>query len=104
MELPVLDLHCGICDGIRSFEGSRQDGDIYKGGYRYSVQLKFTCRNCKRSLKRYSLLVFDEGDTWNIYKFGELPEFGPPTPSKLISLIRDERDYYAKGRGLRIRV
>ena len=98
LELPVLDLHCGICDGIRSFEGSEQDGHIAKGGYRYGVQPRFTCRNCKRSLKRYSLLVFSEGDAWNVYKFGELPEFGPPTPSKLISLIRDERDYYAKGR------
>ena len=98
LELPVLGLHCGICGGIRSFEGGRPDGDIHQGGYRYGVQLKFTCRNCKRSLKRYSLLVFDENDAWKIYKLGELPEFGPPTPSKLISLIRDERDHYLKGR------
>jgi hypothetical protein len=98
LKLPVIDLHCGTCEGIRIFEAKEQDGDIRDGGYQYSVQVRFRCRNCERTTKIYSLLVFSGTHGWAVYKLGELPEFGPPTPSKLISLIRDERDYYLKGR------
>lgn len=98
LKTPALNLHCRTCEGIRIFEAKEQDGEIRSGGYRYSVQVRFQCRNCTRTEKIYSLLVFSEGKGWAAYKLGELPEFGPPTPSKLISLIRDERDYYLKGR------
>jgi hypothetical protein len=61
--------------------------------------VKYPCRNCDKKVKLYSLLVWHEADAgWMMHKLAELPEFGPPTPSKLISLIRDERDYYVKGR------
>jgi hypothetical protein len=56
------------------------------------------CKNCEQTIKLYSLLVYFSADAWTIYKLAELPEFGPPTPSKVISLIRDEREYYLKGR------
>jgi hypothetical protein len=32
------------------------------------------------------------------YKLGELPVYGPPTPSRLISLIGPDRDIFLKGR------
>ena len=98
LDLPAIDLHCHICEGTRIFQASHQDGEIREGGYKYSVQVRYQCRNCARALKIYALLVFSNSDGWAIYKLGELPEFGPPTPSRLITLIRDERDYYAKGR------
>jgi hypothetical protein len=33
-----------------------------------------------------------------VFKYGEDPPFGPPIPSKLISLIGPEKDYFLKGR------
>jgi hypothetical protein len=33
-----------------------------------------------------------------VLKFGEIPTFGPPTPSRVISILGGEREYYLKGR------
>lgn len=33
-----------------------------------------------------------------MFKFGENPPFGPPTPTRVISLVGPEKDYYLKGR------
>lgn len=98
LKTPVLDLHCEPCGGLRSFVAQEYDGEIRSGSYSYFVHIRFRCRNCERSVKLYSLLVHLDSDVCTVYKFGELPEFGPPTPSKVISLIRDEREYYVKGR------
>ena len=37
-------------------------------------------------------------ETGDIYKFGELPPFGPPTPPRLMKLIGPDRDDFLKGR------
>lgn len=67
-------------------------------GYRHSIFVRYRCKNCEKTIKLYSLLVHFSKDRWTISKLAELPDFGPPTPSKVISLIRDEREYYRKGR------
>jgi hypothetical protein len=95
---PVLHLHCEKCGGVRSFVAVRNDSAVYLSTSFFPVNVMFRCRNCETNIKRYALLVQTEGAVANIYKMGELPEFGPPTPSKVISLIRDEREYYFKGR------
>jgi len=33
-----------------------------------------------------------------MYKFGETPPFGPPTPARVISLIGPDKEYFLKGR------
>ena len=33
-----------------------------------------------------------------MFKFGENPPFGPPTPARVISVVGPEKDYYLKGR------
>jgi hypothetical protein len=33
-----------------------------------------------------------------LFKFGEDPPFGPPTPARVITLIGPDREYYLKGR------
>jgi len=33
-----------------------------------------------------------------VYKFGEYPAFGPPTPARVISLIGPDREVYLRGR------
>lgn len=63
--------------------------------------LAYTCSNCQKTTKIFSLSAkADQGDEssgW-CYKFGELPVYGPPTPSRLITLIGPDRDLFLKGR------
>jgi hypothetical protein len=43
--------------------------------------------------------IREEGESdGTVVKYGELPAFGPPTSSKVISLIGPDRDSYLKGR------
>ncbi|MEO8368847.1 MAG: hypothetical protein ABI806_06590 [Candidatus Solibacter sp.] len=101
LESPTLNLHCNACGGVRIFEKYRDDLSISetdKG--HHTVDLRFLCRNCKQEAKYYALLVAGRGDgeDCDVHKFGELPEFGPPTPAKVLKLIGEEKDYYFKGR------
>jgi hypothetical protein len=40
----------------------------------------------------------DQPFGFSCFKFGELPPYGPPTPSRLISLLGPGRDFFLKGR------
>jgi hypothetical protein len=52
------------------------------------------------STKTYALQYQpdEEGALFSLVKVGEWPPFGPRLPSKLISLIRDDRELFQKGR------
>ena len=41
--------------------------------------------------------VYKDLDSGACYKFGELPEYGPPTPARLIKLIGPDRELFLKG-------
>ena len=73
--------------------------------------MNYRCSNCRSTLKIFSLMAkVDDEDSSNInedgdrlhsgecYKIGELPIYGPPTPSRLISLIGPDRETFLKGR------
>jgi ribosomal protein L44E len=94
-----LELHCSTCGGLRSFEEFKRNA-FPTDKVLQSVTLRYSCRNCRRNEKIYSLLVGyqERGGVCRLYKLGEFPPFVPPTPPKVISLIREERDYYVKGR------
>ena len=51
-------------------------------------------------LKEYAISGYRPRGSENVqvFKFGENPAFGPPLPSKLITMIRPEWDYFQKGR------
>jgi hypothetical protein len=98
LDTPLLDLYCETCDGVRCFVEVTANNTLHLGSHLQAIYLRFHCRNCERREKIYALLVQIDEQGSAIYKLGELPEFGPPTPPKLISLIRDEREYYVKGR------
>ena len=101
LTLPLLELHCDTdssCGGMRLFEP--------KGGYSTrpgatNIFVSFVCRNCKTSEKTYALMVYltdqDKGDG-ELFKYGEDPHFGSPTPARVVSLIGPEKEYYFKGR------
>jgi hypothetical protein len=100
IHLPEIELHCDEepCGGIRSFKPFIPKIDISIRGPE-SRFLLYVCKNCEGSLKEFALrLRLDDGSEGDGFKFGELPEFGPPLPPRLVTLIRPQRDLFAKGR------
>lgn len=102
MNLPELHLHCDTdsCNGIRFFEPLEK---IYlEPNTLCELFVNYQCKNCNSTKKTYSLWATLDEDVHNgnghVVKFGEYPSFGPPTPSRVITLIGGEREYYLKGR------
>jgi hypothetical protein len=62
--------------------------------------LTYICSNCQETRKTFSLhIVRDQMMTsGQCYKFGELPPYGPPTPTRLLELFGSERSTFLKGR------
>lgn len=100
---PEIQLHCEdeSCNGIRFFRCVTDD-DIFinLGSFRF-FYLTYRCSNCQKIEKTFSLaaIAIEKGnEKGECYKFGELPTYGPPTPSKLMKLIGPDRDEFLKGR------
>jgi hypothetical protein len=102
LNLPLLELHCGedSCAGVRLFgftEKAYTSPETYK-----ELFIRYHCRNCWVTTKAYALGILLEKDALNptghVYKYGENPWFGSPTPARVITLLGPEREYYLKGR------
>ena len=100
---PDIQLHCSSdsCNGTRFF---RHDVNLGANGavdgHWHNVFLTYFCANCRRTAKTFAISVIRLPDrtSGRCKKFGELPEFGPPTPSRLIKLIGPDRELFLKGR------
>lgn len=96
---PEIELHCTQCNGQRFFAATATSAYI---GERKPVDafLDYVCRNCRRSMKTFALgATYDqEAKQWSVFKYGEEPSFGPPTPARAITLIGPDRDQFLKGR------
>ena len=98
---PAIRLFCedDHCNGIRLFRTDRNrysppENNIY-------THVVYKCSNCMKAEKIFFLeLKFDvaKSNHGYAYKFGELPPFGPRTPSRLIKLIGPDREDFLKGR------
>lgn len=102
MRTPEIQLHCSSepCNGIRFFRCVAGQGKRLREKYDF-IYITYKCSNCQKSEKTFSLAVkldVEEGETGELYKLGELPPFGPPTPPKLIKLVGPDRDDFLKGR------
>jgi hypothetical protein len=89
------------CRGIRFFHTiSVPEVDINVLGY-YDVFVEYWCRNCQYKKKTFALRV-TRPDTSSLggtaIKFGEIPAFGPPVPTRLVSLVGPDRDAFLRGR------
>lgn len=100
---PKLHLHCTTeeCQGIRFFvvTATTNEAWLYSDKYNNNY-LTYVCRNCIKSSKTFSLgSEYDkESGKWKVYKYGELPQFGPPTPPRAFNLIGGERELFLLGR------
>ena len=117
MLVPDLMLYCdsSICNGSRLFE-SREFDNFYVslGEFKFHGFVRFICKNCEETQKTYAIegrtsedavyidVIPGSGsqyrNTGSLFKFGENPPFGPPTPSLVNKLIGPERDLFFKGR------
>ena len=99
VRLPEIELHCPQCNGQRFFAPTSEGAYL---GERKPVDtfLDYLCRNCRRTLKTFAVggSYDEEGKGWAVFKYGEEPSFGPPTPARTITLIGPDRDQFLKGR------
>ena len=101
LNLPVLELQCDedSCSGVRLFAPIVS---VYATPHNWRhLFVTYRCRNCQKTSKTYALAVYWEaptGPSGQVYKFGEAPWFGPPTPARVITLLGPEKEYYLKGR------
>jgi len=100
VNLSQIELHCSSdsCKGLRFFSPRREALYVKEGKGEYHF-LDYTCKNCEKSTKVYAIF-FGLVDRRNakIFKIGETPAFGPPTPTRLLRILEKEREYYLKGR------
>ena len=98
---PDIQLHCGSdsCNGTMFFRNMRLHVDLTATTW-HNFYVRYRCSNCQDTMKTFSLGVCrDDGTTSGMcYKFGEFPEYGPPTAARLIKLIGPDRDMFLKGR------
>lgn len=101
---PNISLHCSTpaCSGMRFFEYIDAEIRVLPDRVK-DVYLLYVCRNCKLESKNFSVRISTpsaENKTApaQVFKYGEIPNFGPPVPTKLITLFGSEKDYFIKGR------
>jgi len=100
---PEIQLHCSNekCNGLRVFRFTGKEKPIISHKDFDFLYITYRCNNCLKEDKTYSLALKMDSQhsvSGGCYKFGELPNFGPPTPAKLIKLIGPDRDAFLKGR------
>ena len=100
VDTPDIKLYCSTetCNGFRIFTCPSPSTKCLGG----NVFLNYVCRNCKGSSKVYALRVdwikahqFEASGMAE--KYGEIPAFGPPLPSRLISMVGADRKLFLKG-------
>lgn len=99
---PEIQLHCPSeqCNGTRFFRCIERNRPTAKEDSYTFEYITYICSNCQEHRKTYALgfKAFPDNKSGECYKFGELPTYGPPMPSKLMKLIGPDRDEFLKGR------
>jgi hypothetical protein len=101
LKTPELYLYCDNkeCNGWRFFSSSEEDTIVIKGDFN-NIYISYYCKNCVKSIKTFAICVFieefDKPDL--VFKYGEFPSFGPPTPSRAVKLIGPDKDLFFTGR------
>jgi hypothetical protein len=100
LNLPDILLFCDheSCNGERLFKSINTV--VLQENKNTNAYIYYRCKNCGVTSKTYSVAAnFGLNEPSGcMFKFGEYPQFGPPTPAKVVRLLGAERDYYFKGR------
>jgi hypothetical protein len=103
LRTPSIQLYCDTphCSGIRFYRYSDGDRSPSNAPEPLETFITYVCANCGTGTKTFSLFVAPRARReldGQAYKFGELPPFGPVTPSRLLKMLGDNRDLFMKGR------
>lgn len=102
LKTPEIQLHCSneTCNGVRFFRCILGSNVQLSFNESKDIFFKYKCANCQKSIKTFSVTATrtEEDEFGSLYKFGETPIFGPPTPARLLKLIGPDRDVFLKGR------
>lgn len=96
---PSIELHCEKCGGIRHFEPKAATLGIGEKRPPFNVFVEYRCRNCRESVKTFAIAggYSESPRAWRLTKYGEIPRFGPPIPSRIYTLVGGERDQFLRG-------
>jgi len=100
IKTPKIKFYCSnnSCNGVRIFRFTKRERPrIYMNTYE-NIYLIYSCSNCQKSTKTFSLNLSFAKSGIRCYKYGESPPYGPHTPSRLIELIGPDRDLFLQGR------
>lgn len=99
---PEIQLHCpsDSCNGIRFFRRTNPSVPDIPDDTFHFFYISYVCSNCRKTEKTFSLAAQRDTNavSGKCHKFGELPEYGPPTAARLIKLIGPDRELFLKGR------
>jgi hypothetical protein len=102
---PDIQLHCDYdtCQGARFFACCDEEEQDVADKVDTPAFLNYECRNCGITKKLFAIsLLFDESNSTTTsgraIKLGEFPSFGPPIPSRVITLIGPDREIFIRGR------
>ena len=101
IQKPDIQLHCSsdTCDGIRIFN-CIFGGQILNTDRKF-IFIHYRCRNCESKRKVYAVIVWLKAAQFRAgfaLKLGEVPAFGPHTPSRVITLIGPDQETFVQGR------
>ncbi len=100
--LPELELCCQSerCNGeSRYFTGSNKERMIFDFRVR-DIFIDYNCNNCNQYVKTYAIFLIHDVSSriFKATKYGEIPQFGDPTPNKTLRMIEPDKDLFFKGR------
>ena len=98
---PTLRLYCWECEGIRNFIGHWRLYDLVRDTKWVNDFLEYTCRECAKAVKTFSIGSKIIGDPrfglGFALKIGETPEAHVELPLSLKSLLGDDYGLFLKG-------
>lgn len=105
LTFPNIRLHCSSkgCNGVRQFQSRTEIvfANVVPGRF-FRTFAVYVCKDCDFEVKvialRFKAKSADSAIYFEALKLGEEPAFGPPTPSKAMTLIGGDRDLFLKGR------
>ncbi len=97
--LPDIELFCDNdkCKGFRHYRSIAYDIIVsaHSADKRF---ITYICKNCDRSTKTFAVsFIYRNEKSGTAIKLGEIPQFGSTLPTRLISLVGPDRDYFLKG-------
>jgi hypothetical protein len=99
---PELELYCegSRCEGERTFVSGSKIKIHKRDEQERDIFLHYKCRNCSSIYKTFAVHMESQVSLskWRLEKYGEIPPFGPPTPPRVVTLVRNEKELFSLGR------